>query len=154
MAKRDDEFEKLRGQLLGRQPLPPLSPSAPFDRKLTRVIDQLDLGPEAKACLHLLNDDLTRSHEIAQSQEGVATFDYIHAIVHRREGDFSNSKYWFRQVGGHPLWAEIYGPDPGAPARFVDRCKEAGKGPSSELEQTQIRELSALLEHLSRSAAL
>jgi hypothetical protein len=154
MANLAEGYEKLRDQLLSRRPLPPLSPSAPFDRKLTQVIDHLDVVAAAKACLHLLNDDLTRSHEIAQSQEGVATFDYIHAIVHRREGDFSNSKYWFRQVGTHPLWAEIYGPDPGAPLRFVDRCKDAGKGPSDELEEAQVRELSALLQHVSKRAAV
>jgi hypothetical protein len=154
MTKGAEDYAKVRDQLLARRPLPPLAPGAPFDRKLTSIIDGLHVAPEAKACLHLLNDDLTRSHEIAQTQEGVSTFDYIHAIVHRREGDFSNSKYWFRQVGTHPLWTEIYGSDPGAPARFVDHCREAGNGASPELEEVQLRELSALLQHVSRAAAV
>jgi hypothetical protein len=162
MAKRDDaatsqagnDYQRIRDQLLVRDPPPPLSPTAPFDAKLTVLIDKLDLSLAGKACLHLLNDDITRGHEIAQSQEGVANFDYIHAIVHRREGDFSNSKYWFRQVGAHPVWAEVYGPDPTAPMRFVDRCREAGKSPSRELERAQVKELSALLQHVSKGPAV
>jgi hypothetical protein len=141
-----DNFDRVRDQLLARQPLPPLLPSKPFDTALTAIIDKLDAPPAGKACLHLLNDDLTRSHEIAQSQEGVPTFDYVHAIVHRREGDFSNSKYWFRHVGSHPAWAEVYGEDP-APIRFVERCQAAGKGSNRELEELQLRELAVLSQH-------
>lgn len=47
------------------------------------------------------------SHQLSQSIEGLGTHrsgDYWHAIHHRREADFSNSKYWFRQVGRHPLF--------------------------------------------------
>ena len=161
MTQRDDAasaeteaYEQLRKRLSTREPPPPLSPVAPFDTKLTALIDKLDVPLASKACLHLLNDDLTRSHQILQSQEGVATFDYLHAIVHRREGDYSNSKYWFRQVGAHPVWAEVYGSDPAAPVRFVDRCREAGKSSSRELEQVQLQELSVLLQHVTHGAAV
>jgi hypothetical protein len=27
--------------------------------------------------------------------------------MHRREGDYWNSKYWFRQVGNHPIFADL-----------------------------------------------
>src|SRR4051812_18805083 len=58
----------------------------------------------ARACLaalHLWFDDLDGSHRISQdlpTPEGSAW----HGIMHRREGDFWNSKYWFRRVGSHP----------------------------------------------------
>ena len=28
---------------------------------------------------------------------------YWHAIMHRREGDFSNSKYWYARCADHPV---------------------------------------------------
>src|SRR3954469_4104259 len=161
MTQRDDAaspkteaFEQLRQRLSTREPPPPLSPTAPIDTKLTALIDKLDVPLPSHACLLFLKHDLTRSHEIVQSQEGVATFDYLHAVVHRREGDYSNSKYWFRQVGAHPVWAKVYGSDPAAPAHFVDRCREAGKSPSRELEQVQLQELSVLLQHVTRGPAV
>jgi hypothetical protein len=47
------------------------------------------------------------SHQIAQdisSQEG----SYWHAIAHRVEPDSSNSGYWFRRVGEHPVFAALH----------------------------------------------
>jgi hypothetical protein len=45
--------------------------------------------------LWLLAGDLDRSHTISQGI-GSAEGSFWHGIMHRREGDFSNSKYWFR----------------------------------------------------------
>lgn len=63
----------------------------------------------AEACLAgvwLLHDELDESHTISQSISN-ATGSYWHAIMHRREGDFSNSKYWFRNVGDHPAFEPL-----------------------------------------------
>lgn len=59
-----------------------------------------------KAMLLLWLDDLEISHTLSQ---GVDTPDgsFIHAIIHRREGDFSNSKYWFARTGQHAAMAEL-----------------------------------------------
>src|SRR5262245_19277607 len=59
----------------------------------------------AACCLSgvwLLHDFLDESHTISQSID-TPTGSYWHAIMHRREGDFSNAKYWFRRVGDHPV---------------------------------------------------
>lgn len=55
----------------------------------------------AQACisgLWLWCDYLDPSHKISQDIE-TPTGSFWHGIMHRREGDFWNSKYWFRQVG-------------------------------------------------------
>lgn len=52
--------------------------------------------------------ELDLSHRLAQEHEGQGTnqlCDYWHAIMHRREPDYGNSKYWFRQLGRHPVFA-------------------------------------------------
>ena len=65
---------------------------------------------EADQCvqsgLWLWHDFLDESHTISQ---GIETPDgsFWHGIMHRREGDFSNSKYWYRRVGQHPAYATL-----------------------------------------------
>jgi hypothetical protein len=61
-------------------------------------------GDEA-ACvlagLWLWFDDLDRAHRIVQDIAS-ASGSFWHAITHRREGDFSNSKYWYARCADHP----------------------------------------------------
>lgn len=64
---------------------------------------------EAKAVvsgLWLWHDFLDISHTISQSIE-TPSGSFWHAIMHRREGDFSNAKYWYRRVGMHPALKTI-----------------------------------------------
>ena len=54
------------------------------------------------AGLFQMNDLLDESHHLSQSIEGAGRHgagDYWHAIMHRREPDYFNAKYWFRRVG-------------------------------------------------------
>lgn len=90
----------------------------------TRLVDR----GAADACLAgvwLLHDFLDESHAISQ---GLATAEgsYWHGVMHRREGDFDNAKYWFRRVGNHPLLAELAATQGRWDAAlFVDRCAAA-----------------------------
>jgi hypothetical protein len=58
------------------------------------------------AGLYLLADDLNRSHEISQ-EIATPTGSYWHGIMHRREPDYGNAKYWFHRVGRHPVYDEV-----------------------------------------------
>lgn len=42
--------------------------------------------------------DWTRAHESAQQDEGVAG-SWVHAYLHRKEGDASNASYWYSRAG-------------------------------------------------------
>jgi hypothetical protein len=84
-----------------------------------RVRDR-DAAAACLAGLWLYHDFLDESHTISQglhTPEG----SYWHALMHRREPDFSNSAYWFRRVGSHPVYeplrAEAARLAEGAPAR-------------------------------------
>ena len=54
----------------------------------------------------LWHDQEPEAHTIAQDihdREG----SWLHAIIHRREPDYSNARYWFHQVGQHPAYAYL-----------------------------------------------
>ncbi|OMF19703.1 hypothetical protein BK127_06580 [Paenibacillus sp. FSL H7-0331] len=65
--------------------------------------DQLTYVHAVQSGLHLLNESLDKSHTLSQDIHNT-TGSYWHGIMHRMEGDYSNSKYWFRQVGDHPVF--------------------------------------------------
>ena len=61
-------------------------------------------GQVAQGLLFLWHDHWEEAHQIAQSDEGEADHDLLHAIVHRKENDFANSSYWFREAGHNPAF--------------------------------------------------
>ncbi len=64
-------------------------------------------GAEAMlAGLWLWHDDLEASHAISQGVH-TPTGSYWHAILHRREGDFGNTKYWNARCRNHPILASL-----------------------------------------------
>jgi|SRR5579859_817732 len=139
-------LDELFAVLAARETLP-LRPKSVHDASLTVAIDALDADDAVKAGLHLLNDDISRAHALAQEHEGDKTSDYWHAIVHRREGDFDNAKYWLRQVGRHPVLARVHDGGPAAAVAFVDRCRNHAAGDVTELESIQKREMLGLLAY-------
>ena len=110
-----------------------------------------DMGDACIAGLWLLHNFLDESHEISQKLEN-PTGSFWHGVMHRREEDYSNAKYWFCRVGVHPIYSELGGAakelaesndDQKAaflreqhlwdPNRFIDLCKGAN-GRNSDLE--------------------
>jgi hypothetical protein len=137
--------------------LGPGTPNAAIKPLLSRFDPLTDLGRPvrdqnmARACLAglwLYHDFLDESHAVSQdlpSPEG----SFWHAVMHRREPDPSNSKYWWRRVGSHPVLVEW---DPFA---FVDACeKHRGTGSATEetLKQQQLREWQLLFDWCYRKA--
>ncbi len=144
------QTQELHKLFLDRQPLPPLTPSGVWKHELTTTIAQLEVPELVKAGFHLWNDDIERSHKLAQrdkSSEG----SFCHAIVHRREGDFSNAKYWYHHVGEHPIFDEIKSTYPEwDPFDFVDWCEKHAHGTATQkqawLEAVQAHEMQLLLQ--------
>lgn len=92
------------------------------------TINDLSLAQACHSSLWLLHNYLDDSHDISQelhTPEG----SLLHAIMHRREPDPSNSKYWWRQVGPHPVLDQLrreavnLGYDYTTPEAFVDYCE-------------------------------
>lgn len=106
----NQRLQAIINRLDERRETAPLSPGQTWNRELDEEIAQYGKAnpPSTKqeialmAGLHLRNDSLDRSHSYAQQIEDDATGSYWHAIMHRMEQDFWNSKYWFRQAGRHP----------------------------------------------------
>jgi hypothetical protein len=77
---------------------------------LTTTPKSLAYTQSLLAALWLWHDGLDECHRIVQqSTDGAATptFSFWHAIMHRREGEFSNSKYWYARTGQHPVLASL-----------------------------------------------
>ena len=85
------------------------------------------LPPLAISGLWLLAGDLDRSHTLSQDDSSAAG-SFWHAIMHRREGDYSNAAYWFRRVGSHRViqhLSETYPQDYCDPYHFIDAVQSA-----------------------------
>jgi hypothetical protein len=98
-------------------PLPSLA-AAPAIPSLAKVLEldvplfvaEVQLSAKqllaAKSAFWLLAGDLDRSHTISQD---LKTNDgsFWHGVMHRREGDFGNAKYWFRMAGSMPFYSDL-----------------------------------------------
>ena len=81
----------------------------------------------ARACLAglwLHHDHLDRSHAVSQTIHS-ATGSFWHGIMHRREGDYPNAKYWFRRTGAHPVFPDL--------ARNAGRLTAGGRADAKRL---------------------
>ena len=43
--------------------------------------------------------EMEKVHQMCQEHEGSRFHDWIHALVHRIEGDVANAAYWYRRAG-------------------------------------------------------
>ena len=70
-----------------------------FRRSLSGTILPAGLTPALQALWWAGKHDWNAAHGIVQQHEGVPACDWVHAYLHRVEGDQSNARYWYRRAG-------------------------------------------------------
>lgn len=135
----------------------------------------LDMAGACLAGLWLRHNFLDESHTLSQDID-TPTGSYWHGIMHRREPDYGNAKYWFRHVGRHAIFGDLaaearvlaaaqpsidlavslLAESEWDPFQFVDLCQQAAldQGPLEALcRAIQQREWELLFEFSFRAAA-
>lgn len=93
---------------------------------------------------YIESGNLPAAHAISQQYECDVLADSIHAIIHRREGDYSNSLYWWCRVGSalpNEL-AQLYGD----PADFTIKLRTAKSDETSEIESRETTVLKNIIK--------
>jgi hypothetical protein len=149
---------------LGPGPRPNVLPESALNQFIDGFLDKSKL-PSAKGKLirglvPLWHDHLDAAHHLVQNLEN-ADGSLVHGIMHRREPDYSNAKYWFRRVGKHPCFPELAervamllasSKDHALAGKlirngewdsfvFIDACEQAAQRPESDLQQRLLREI-------------
>jgi len=149
---------------LGPGPRSGVRSLAELKRELESILGNGDLPETSRDLIRSLvllwHDHLDASHTISQSIDN-SDGSLLHAIMHRREPDYWNSKYWWRRVGKHPCFGE-FGKGVSAlldsrndrdllsklvprgewdPFAFVDLCEAAASKVKASEQVQQLREI-------------
>ena len=158
-----------------------LIPKAPLDSELVRRLretgDDLLAGEKVLADptmfalvrggLFYVLDALPDAHAIFQ-EAGDDEGAYWHGMLHRREGDFDNARYWFRRAGTLPFFAETHRAacvhseimarqSNWDPYLFTGQCEQARFGDddlTGEMQALQRVEFDAIFDYCWRQSAL
>ncbi len=85
-----------------------------FKDTLTHADPPAELPQSLQALWQAAKGNWNAAHELVQAREGEMACDWIHAYLHRQEGDTGNAGYWYRRAN-QPVqkgsleeeWAEI-----------------------------------------------
>jgi hypothetical protein len=160
---------------LGPGPRPQVQPLTGLQKQIEGVLDASELSGSMahliQAIVLLWHDHLDAAHTIAQEIE-TTDGSYVHGIMHRREPDYGNAKYWFRRVGKHACFPALATQAKGLiqadnervfgknlisggdwdPFAFVDACQQVEGCPVTDarvrlLVSIQRAEFEILLQH-------
>jgi hypothetical protein len=70
---------------------------AEFKRSLAKAKPPAGLSPALAGLWWAGKDDWDKAHKLVMS-EGGSDCAWVHAYLHRREGDLDNAGYWYRQA--------------------------------------------------------
>ncbi len=68
-----------------------------FRASLAQATPPRGVSPALQALWYAAKGDWDRAHEI--TQPGGPALDWVHAYLHRVEGDLGNAAYWYRRAG-------------------------------------------------------
>lgn len=95
---------------IGPESRPGALPIVELGERLDRALKDMRITPSLgrllRSLVYLWHDHMDESHRIAQEIE-TNDGSLIHGMLHRREPDYSNAKYWFRRVGSHPSFLTL-----------------------------------------------
>ncbi|MGG5820641.1 hypothetical protein [Falsiroseomonas sp. HW251] len=74
-----------------------MTPTA-FRESLAGAAPPEGLAPALVALWHAARDEWDCAHAAVQGHEGEADCDWVHAHLHRIEGDAANAGYWYRRA--------------------------------------------------------
>ena len=72
-----------------------------FQRSLSNPKPPARLPPALAALWWAARDHWEQAHTIVMNDDG-KDCAWVHAHLHRREGDLDNARYWYRQAGRRP----------------------------------------------------
>ncbi|MBI1244354.1 MAG: hypothetical protein GC202_05050 [Alphaproteobacteria bacterium] len=70
-----------------------------FKASLGQPTPPAGLSRPLVALWHVGRGDWDAAHKLAQQDEGEPLHDWVHAHLHRVEGDLGNAGYWYRRAG-------------------------------------------------------
>ncbi len=168
-------FDLSRPPALGPDTRPERLDIETIDRHLASFRPSDETRDLIRSALYLWHDHLDESHTISQSIES-RDGSLLHALMHRREPDYGNSKYWWRRAGDHPSFgllltaarsspglaqpppelARLLAAPRWDPFAFVDLCERAARSDNSKLSEAgrpvQALEFQAFFQSLAPSA--
>ena len=70
-----------------------------FRASVSAAAPPADVGPALQALWWARRGDWDRAHQCVQQHEGEPDCDWVHAHLHRQEGDLRNAGGWYRRAG-------------------------------------------------------